>query len=219
METVREFRVAVGTPTGRRSTVWKFAVHKSEVYIFSHMFGSDTKVSLHASGDCQWSGTGVWVKKVATRRNADRHFTKWVAPRPTGSSATHVFQVRIPETELRVSEIPENPNKVEWLPVPPVGRTVSLECYITPQLQSNPALYSNLPFPHLLSLPLADGSWFTVLHHVQPLDGKDLEPLRSQMNALARAAGIESNPNHRGSAFAVNEGVARGLIELCTVGV
>jgi len=219
MKTVSEVRVAVGTPNGRRSTVWKFSVHKSEIYILSRMFGSDAKISLHASGECQWSGTGVWVKKVSTRRNVDRHFTKWVAPRPTGSSAMHVFQVRIPETELRVSDLPENLNEVEWVPVPPVGGTVSLECYITPPSQSNPALYTNLPFPHLFSLALADGRWFTVLHHVPPLDGKDLEPLRSQMNAQARAVGIEPNPKHRGSAFTVGEGFTRGLIELCAVGV
>jgi hypothetical protein len=44
MAALREVRLAVGTPTGRRSTVWKFWVQKSEIYILSRMFGSDTKV-------------------------------------------------------------------------------------------------------------------------------------------------------------------------------
>jgi hypothetical protein len=76
-----------------------------------------------------------------------------------------------------------------------------------------------MPHPHLFSLPLADGRWFIVLHHVPPLDGNDLESLRSQMNARAREAGIEPKPEHRGSAFTVSDGTARGLIELCTARV
>lgn len=140
-------------------------------------------------------------------------------PRPNGTAALHAFHVRIPETELRVIDTAEDLNAVVWLPAPPKGHTISLECYITPISQSDPALLSNLPHPHLFSLSLADGRWFTVLHHVPPFDGRDLEPLRSQMNAQARAAGIEPKPEHRGSAFTVSDGTARGLIELCTVGV
>jgi hypothetical protein len=219
MAALREVRLAVGTLTDRRSSVWKFWVQKSEIYILSRMFGADTKVSLHSTGDCQWSATGAWVKKVPGRRNADRHFVKWVMPRPNGAAALHVFQVRIPETELRVIDLAEDLSAVQWLPAPPKGHTVSLECYITPISQSDPALTANLPHPHLFSLPLADGCWFVVLNHVPRLDGKDLEPLRKQMNAQARAAGIEPKPEHRGSAFTVSNGTARGFIELCTVGV
>jgi hypothetical protein len=218
MATLREVRLAVGTPIGRRSTVWKFFVRKSEIYILSRMFGTDTKVSLHSSGDCQWSATDTWVKKAPGRRNADRHIMKWVMPRPNGTAALHAFQVRIPETELRVVDIAENLNAVRWLPAPPNGHTVSLECYITPISQSDPALTSNLPHHHLFSLPLVDGRWFIVLHHLPPLDGNDLESLRSQINARAREAGIEPKPEHRGSAFTVSDGTARGIIELCTVG-
>jgi hypothetical protein len=81
---LRELRVAVGGPNARRSTVWKFSVNKSDVYIFSRMFGADSKVSLHALGDCQWSNTSKWVTKVSGRRNADRHIQRWNVPRPNG---------------------------------------------------------------------------------------------------------------------------------------
>lgn len=218
MPTMREVRIAVGSPTGRRSTVWKFSVHKNEIYILSRMFGSDAKVSLHSSGECQWSATGAWVKKVPGRRNAERHIAKWVMPRPSGTTALHVFQVRIPETELRIIDLAENLHSVEWLPIPPKGHSVSLECYITPASQNDPALLANLPCSHLFSLSLADSRWFTVLHHNPPLDGKDLEPLRNQMNAQAMTVGIQPKPEHRGSAFTVSESTARGLIELCTCG-
>jgi hypothetical protein len=218
MAALREVRLAIGTLTDRRSTVWNFWVQRSEIYILTRMFGSDTKVSLHSSGNCQWSATGDWVKKVPARRNADRHMAKWVMPRPNGTAALHVFRVRIPETELRVIDIAEDLSAVQWLPAPPKGHTVSIECYITPNSQSDPAITANLPHRHLFSLPLADGRWFIALHHV--IDGKDLEPLRSQMNAQVRAAGIEPKPEHRAAVFTVSDdGTARGLIELCMVRV
>lgn len=213
----KERRVAVGTPSGRRSTVWKFFVQEDEIYILSRMFGREAKVSLHSSGDCQWSLTGSWVTGAEGRKNAERHMVKWTSARPNGSTALHVFQVRIPETELRAIELNENLHKVEWLPIPPVGHTVSLECYVTPPVESDPALQSHLPHRHLFSLRLADGRWFTVLSHVPPLDGGDLEPYRSQMNALVRAEGIEPNAQQRGCLFTVSDGSARGLIELCPV--
>ncbi len=216
MKIPREIRIAIGSPTDKRSTIWKFFVTKNDIYIASRMFGADSKVSLHESGQCQWSATGIWVQKVQGRRNADRHFQKWAMPRPSGSSALHAFQVRIPETELRIIDIAEDLDAVKWLETPPTAHTVSLECYITPPSEASPELSSALPLPHIASLPLTDGRWFTILHHTASLDGRDLEPIRLEMNARARAAGIEPNPRHRGSAFTNSESGPPGLIELCT---
>lgn len=214
----REQRVAVGSPDYRRSTVWKFSVQGDECYIFSRMMGSDTKVSLHSTGECQWSATGKWVLKVAGRTNAERHFRKWFMPRTFNGNAVHMFQVRIPETELRQIELPENHNAVEWLPPPPAGKTLSLECYITAPAPTKPFWDSRLALSHLCSLPLASNRWFVIFHHVVHLDGKELNPLRAQLNAMAREAGIAPNPKHRGLAFTESDGTAKGFIEICTVG-
>lgn len=214
-----ELRVAIGSPDGFRSTVWKFTSHRSEVYILSRMFGSDCKVSLHSSGQCQWSGTGEWVKKDSNRRNADRHFMKWSAPRPHGTAATLVFRIRIPESELRQVDIAEDLDEVLWLPVPAVGMTSSFACYITPPSLDDPTASAQLPGTLLLSQQLEDRHWFVVVHHVEPLNGMDLHPLRDAMNARARAAGITANPKHRGCAISVTEDGARCFVEMCTVGV
>lgn len=219
MPTSSAFRVAVGRPDGRRSTIWKFTTHKGDVYILSRMFGSDCKVSLHASGQCQWSGTGEWVKKDASRRNADRHFMKWSAPRPNGNAANIVFRIRIPESELRRVDVKEDLAKVLWLPVPAVGETSSLACYITPPSIDDPAASTQLPGTLLLSQQLEDKHWFVVIHHVEQLNGIDLRPLRDAMNAQARAAGIIANPKHRGCAIATTEYGARCFVEMCTVEV
>jgi hypothetical protein len=72
------------------------------------MCEGDCKITLHPSGDCQFSAVDAWVKKVAGRRNAERHIVKWHSPRPTGSAATEVLQIRIPESELRAIDTTED---------------------------------------------------------------------------------------------------------------
>jgi hypothetical protein len=71
--------------------------------------------------------------------------------------------------------------------------------------------------PHLFSLPLADGRWFTVLHQQESLDGIDLDQLRVQVNTEARHRGVEPSREHRACLFTVNDGHTRGLIEICTI--
>lgn len=58
-----EFWFAVGKPTERRSTVWKVISTKDDIYILSRMMGSVSRISLHQSGDCQWSLTSDWIGK------------------------------------------------------------------------------------------------------------------------------------------------------------
>ena len=215
---VQEERLAVGTPDGRRSTVWKFIARKNDVYIHTRMFGSEAKVSLHGTGDCQWSCTDDWVKKVPGRKNADRHMVRWHLARPDGGVAQHVFRIRIPETELRKANAEEKLAKVHWLPAPSKGQTVSLECYITPSSDRDPALTAPLPHLHLFSLPLSDRRWFVVLHQLLPLDKERIEGRRAQMQIEMQAAGFAPEPNHRACVFTVaDDGDARGLIELCLV--
>ena len=213
----RELRVAVGSSSGRRSTVWKFEVRKNDIYVFTRMFGAESKVSLHETGECQWSATDTWVKKDSTRKNADRHMVKWHVERPTGLTAQHIFRVRIPESELRFAVIDENLSKVRWLSAPAKGHTLSLECYLTPPSAADPALNNTLPHSHLISLPLADGRWFVILCEVFPLDGMSLMSERAQVIEQGRAAGIEPSERHRACLFAVDESGVRGLIEVCPV--
>ena len=213
----KELRLGVGTPDGYRSTIWKFNIHKSEIYILSRMFGSDSKVSLHSSGQCQWSRTGQWVKKDPNRRNAERHIMKWLAPRPYGSAANLIFRIRIPETELRIVDIDEDLTEVLWLPVPSRGQTASFACYITPPSLIDPTSSAQLPGVIVLSQALEDGHWFTVFHHIEALDERDLAPLRANMNEQARRTGIAPNPKHRGVALFITDDGASGFIEMCAI--
>lgn len=211
--TTNELRIAVGRPDGPRSTVWKFFTTKNDAYIMTRMFGSDSKVSLHASGEYRWSATSEWVQRDSRRRNADRHMVRWTTVRPTGNTAQHAFRIIVPESELRSIPPGEDIRGVRWLPAPPIGAAFALECYITPPM-ADPSRTANLPFPHIVSLPLRDEVWFVVLVSQVTIGEESLRHVRAQITAQARAAGIVPAPEHRAAAFMVHNAGPRGLVEL-----
>jgi hypothetical protein len=193
----QEVRIAVGSPTDPRSTVWKFFVKNNDIYIVSGMFENNCKISLHESGECQFSGTRTWVLAEPGRRNAERHIKKWKSPRPSSDASTHVLQIVIPDTELRVSTVPEDLSAVNWLQAPPQGNTVLFECYITKQLDADPIIGASLPFPFLFSIQLADLRWLVALYHCVPNDYKLLKILHDQIRTQAESRGIPLLPTYR----------------------
>lgn len=211
----KEIYIAVGSPESERSSVWKFWVQNNEIYILSRMFGRDSKVSLHKSGTCQWSLTDHWVQAEHDRKNADRHMARWHIERPTGTEAQHIFRVHIPVSELRPVQVEEKLAKVRFIPVPEGGASVTLECYITPASDSDPALQSNLNLPIEASFPLAEGRWFVIMSNVSPTAGCDITQLRKA--ALGEMREYIPQKEHRIAAFTEQAGSTKGLIELCAI--
>lgn len=183
------------------------------------MFGSSTKVSLHESGDCQWSANADWWKDNKPETpNAERHMVKWSMPRPASNSAQHVFRIHIPRSELRLIKADENLKKVKWLPIPPEDHAVSLECYITPPTNSAPEESSTFPHEHLISMKMKCGRWFVILGHFDNPNRDDIEVLRSRIiSQLENEWTSKLSPKHRITAFSVNDNGARGMIEMCPV--
>jgi len=209
----REFRVAVGNKAGLRSAVWKFIVRKNDVYIFTRMFGRDAKVSLHESGQSQWSATSDWVRGDSSRRNADRHLVKWTSPCPLPEVAAPVFRVLVPESELRTVASVESTKGVRWIPAPPMGATYAFDCFITPPRKTVP-IANQAPYRHLKSMPLKDSRWFIVLVTQVTVGREDLEVARRKVVAAGRAAGLRPGAEHRAALFFQGEGTTPGMIEV-----
>ncbi len=213
----KEVRIAVGTPNGPRSTVWKFAANGADVYIFTRLLGADAKVSLHASGDCQWSGTGVWVKKDPARKNQDRHFGKWHEPRPFAGRHLHCFFMQFPAPDLHPIRGEGKLGKVLWLQAPPADGVLSLDCYFTGPSHEDPSLSTILPHDRLFSFHLSDGRWFVVQHRIADLKSFKLDATRAYIADRMRAAGEEPRRKQRAAVFCKSDGTACGLIELALV--
>jgi hypothetical protein len=209
-----EYRIAVGSPAGGRSTTWKFFVNKNDVYIVSGMFENNCKISLHESGDCQFSGTATWVLAEPGRRNADRHFKKWHLPRPSGNAATHVLRMLMPGDDLVAFTADEDPTSIHWLPAPSPGYAVLIDCHLTRPSELDPTTGLSLPFSRLFALQLSDLRWFVVLHGQIPNDKAFLQKMRLQILAGAEAGGVVLAPTYRTCATGQLDEGARTFIEL-----
>jgi len=214
---VKEFRFCVGKATGERSTVWKIWVNKSDIYILTRMMGSDSKISLHASGHFQFSMTSKWWENQNgdAVQKKDRHIVHWKLPKIPKGQTVYVFRIVIPRSELRETNVEENLKKVYWLPIPIRNHATQLECYFTQSLTREPSTL-NSPYQHLVSIPLADGRWFIVFtQDVEITEDKllILENARKRIIIIMNGKNISITPKQRAVGF-IDIGDCKGLIEL-----
>lgn len=130
-------KVAVGTPSGVSSTVWTISPHKDDIYFWTWNSGGQTKVSLHASGNCQWSGTEKWVKenRHPDFRNQDRHLEKWKQPEPDSNGLKVLCRLLFPATDLSIFNKDEkirSDQETIWLPTPSRGQATRVDCLLSP---------------------------------------------------------------------------------------
>lgn len=212
----REIRFAVGRRAGPRSTIWKCWIQGDEVYLTSRMFGSDSKVSLHSSGECQWSCTSSWVLRQAVPRNADRHIVKWQVEYPSTSQALLVFRVGVPASELRPLPPPTDKKKVLWVGNVPAEATVQFLFFVTMPVADAPEVSSLPERHHLISMHLASGRWLVIFAEITSLNAADVRAARDHVVQQVREAGEEVHPEYRFALFGhSNENGSRSLLEVC----
>lgn len=188
----------------------------SEVYIAGRLFGAEAKISLHSSGDCQWSCTDMWVRRDPNRRNADRHIAKWQLTYPHDNNAILAFRVAVPVSELRPQPIPLGQKKAFWIGNAPEGSTVEFCFYITRQLDEAPPAGGNSALRHLASLPLRNGRWLVVFVWPRSLSAVDVAAARDAAAAQAREAGVQVRQEHRIALFGLPTAeTSAAILEVC----
>jgi hypothetical protein len=213
---LREVRFAVGSKDGPRSTVWKSWVQGSEIYITGKLFGSEAKVSLHSSGDCQWSCTDTWVRREPSRRNADRHIARWQMAYPDDNNAVLAFRVAIPVSELRPAPLGPGHKKAFWVGNAPAESTVEFCFYITRQSDEQPPTDGSPSLRHLASLQLRNGRWLVVFVWLRSLSAADVAAARDSAAQQAREAGVQVLPEHRIALFALpSPETSAAILEVC----
>lgn len=214
--TLREFRFAVGSKDGPRSTVWKCWVQGAEAYIAGRLFGTEAKISLHSSGECQWSCTDTWVRRDPRRRNADRHIARWQLTYPQDNNAILAFRVAMPVSELRPEPVSPDPKKAFWVGNAPAGSTVEFCFYFTRELDAPPATDSNPALRHVASLRLRDGRWLVTFVWLRFLSGVDIAAARDAAVMQAREAGVQVRAEHRLALFALpTADSSAAVLEVC----
>jgi hypothetical protein len=181
------------------------------------MFGGDVKVSIHGNGECQLSRPGEWAN-TNNRPNAERHLHKWKATLPLGTAAAFVFEVRIPQSELKSVSVDEDLADIQWRNEAPKGYASAIQCFISPPA-SYSAVANAIPADSLLMvMPFAEGRWFVGRHAVMLLDQHELADVRMQSRKITEKNGYQITAEQRAAGLIIGEGSARGLIEYCLAG-
>jgi len=176
--------------------------------------GSSTKVSIHESGQAQWSMESDWYgRNKPNQPNRGRHIERWQVPSPMPSTATHAFRLSVPESELRAIDNDEDLTEVTWLTAPTPGHKLNVECYLSPKPPED-APRTEASFLTVLDLdPGRSVVALTSLFPVSEADSAQLELARTTARSEATASGITIEPGFRAVAFFRDANDVRGMIE------
>lgn len=166
-------RFAVGSPSGLRSSVWRVWNNDNDVYFTVRALGGIKKVSLHESGQYQFSFTSEYHQSQKTNEHwqlESRHTQRWQRPLEISPSLTLVFRIIIPASELRSwpTEIPKN-KPITWIESPPQDTAIEFDIFL-----SNPDLVvSTWPGANamktklLVRNPLPNGEIFWIVYRME----------------------------------------------------
>jgi hypothetical protein len=224
------FRFAVGDPDKLRSTVWRLWTNdadylknaKSDVYLQSRMMGADTKVSLHQSGQWQWSLTQEYLAKKNSKGEIlpSRHLVKWRRPAPLAPGLTYAFTIIIPSSELRVVQTNEKDlSTINWIQSPSSDSAIEFDLILADETAQR--IYESKPAIDLVTLisskRLANGETLSLFYRTARVIPENLELLRESKERVKSQTNSKvnfDNPQLRGVLFLERVDGVRGLIEI-----
>lgn len=207
------FKFCIGTPEGRRSTVWKVWVNSQDVYLQSRMMGSEAKLSFHASGQAQFTLTDIWVKRTGAK-NTNRHLSRWTIPQLVNDEAVHIFQIIFPESELHQAGIPRKSSQIHWIASPQCEHVKVIACYVS-KSDGNVLKTRLFPCEHLETLQLVNARYFVMIIREEPIKEETKKILVEYKKSNATYVGstsVEFLPKNRAVVFL--EKPVRGIVEL-----
>lgn len=216
----REIRFAAGTENGLRSTVWKLYTGSDEsIYLQSRMMGSDTKISFHKSGSCQFSFTNNWVEKNIgnkIHKNAERHLSRWKRKIPSEGKTSLTFRLVIPGTELRCIPNERNLQKVQWFPLAQKDELLLIDFYFTPVELNH---IESFPWDPIFVWRLSDSSWFIGMSYIVKTTTEEAKilsasRLKNRIDLKVKNIPLLHKVGYRSAAFFTHELGFKGMIEM-----
>lgn len=186
-------RFAAGEKLGPKSSIWKVQVRNNDIFIFTRMFGSDCKISLHESGIGQWSLSSDYVSKQSEMKNKERHIANWTYDRPKGDHAKSIFRIQIPHSELRNYPVGTIKKRVKWISGISLG-TYQFDLCLTRPSDANPCdSRKDLPHKVLDTLQLADKRWLVIFFQAVGLSPDDLKKAKHTVLQQVAEMGVTIN--------------------------
>jgi hypothetical protein len=125
-------RFAVGTPTGRRSSIYRLWTSKNSVdaYLAVRVVAGTQKISFHMKTG-SWSHSFVSAEKARPYVGASgtRHIDIWRRPPDFAPGVTRAYTIIVPGTELRdpPREMPGDGGNVVYVPPPVTGGMIHFD--------------------------------------------------------------------------------------------
>jgi hypothetical protein len=208
-------RWTIGTPDGRRGSVWRFWTNKKgDAYLAVRSLGGAVKVSFHRDRRCHVGFTSEYAEKAKARfgDRGTRLWDRWEIPRTT---KVRVIQVVLPESELRTHDDgAEQPDDVRWLAPPPADHVsvvsilvvpASMSMEWTPQLNAEP-----------VAALVAGSRTFWVLHGSNPINADSSRLIEEERKSLMQRRGADAlrGKNVRAAIWVKRKDHERYFIEL-----
>ena len=207
-------RICIGEEKGRRSTVWWFTTSGADIYFGSRVMKKSSKISLHKSGDAQWSEMSEWFgKNRPGRPNQERHLEKWKRGLPTDTDAKLMFRIVLLAQELDFGDSREDLSDVIWIPAPSVGFNRSINLYHS-KGSFDYAPRDRNDFVAALSVEPSESVVFLSEHYATPeFDIQEVNLARTTLDEMVQNEGLVIKANYRGLAYFVDDFDDRGMME------
>lgn len=204
-------RFSVGSHDSGYSSIWRIWFNKpsieatSNVYISYRSLGGTQKISIHQSGDIQYSFTSEYAKKM-DKRNSSRHIDKWNI-----SLNRPIFKIIVPDTELK--KVDSIDNEIKLVPPPSKDCAIELYLYITTK-----SIFNIMPkeFNMFEENTLSNGNVLSILWRDNPITDNNKNLYLSHKNMLRQIIKKDSieGDDLRGFLFLNNNGNERGFIDI-----
>lgn len=169
-------RLAVGSPSGPRSCIWRIVVgKKDDIYVITSSAMTSDKLSFHRSHICRWAFTEQFGTPEGM---TDRVMKRWRRSKtpPAGSGrGTSVAEVIFPTDYLSTSFAPSDYGGVCWIEPAPTGRSAAFElffCNDGPDVVSEQFKANGRRI--LEAVPLSSGEFFFASSHTVDFAGQDI---------------------------------------------
>ena len=150
----------------RCSLTWSLTIKKNDIYI-SHSGSRQDKISLHESGQYQWSVRSEQLASVPFAKN-DRHLARWDNPSAPPGSLTSQFFVLIAASELELNRA-RPAKQATFLHAPSMGWAMRVDfVFFTPETGKQVARTEWSPRP-LFEARLASGRILIITHSLVPI--------------------------------------------------
>lgn len=129
-------RLAIGLPSAASSNIWRFWIHKGQVYVSTSNLGGIEKLSFHSSGICRKAFTAEYGTPSGLDNRATDSWRRAETPPAGTSQAACGLQLHVPTDCLSTARV-HSPSDFRWIEPAPSGSVTIVQLLFTKESESS----------------------------------------------------------------------------------